>query len=189
MASQTTTRSVPELVIAAREGDRRALAELVAHFDGMVRGVAARLTHDREDAADAAQQTWLTVVERIGDVHSPECFAGWLATIARRHALRLVQDRERQMATDPQRLTVDTGSGEPVDVLVERADTALRVRRALARMPRERAQLLVEIVCNERPYAQVAMETGRAIGSLGPTRARYLKQLAREVELQGCAVA
>jgi RNA polymerase sigma factor (sigma-70 family) len=189
MATQTTTRSVPALVIAAREGDRRALAELVAAFDGMVRGVAVRLTHDHEDAADAAQQTWLTVIERIGDLRSPEYFPGWVAKIARRHALRLVQERGRQMATDPQSLTVDTDSGEAVEVLVERADMAVRVRRALARMPRERAQLLVEIVCNERPYAQVAMETGRAIGSLGPTRARYLKQLAREAELQGCAVA
>src|SRR4051794_2964484 len=150
----------------------------------MVRAVAARLTHDREDAGDVAQQTWLTVMERLGDLHTPECFPGWLATIARRHALRLLQGRRRETVTDPEVLPDDGDCGDAVELLVERADTAVRVRRALAGMPRERAHLLVEIVCNERPYAQVAKETGRPIGSPGPTRARYFRQLARAVELQ-----
>lgn len=178
-----------EMVIAAQRGDPAAFAELVTEFGHTVYRTALRVTRDPEDAADVAQQTWLTAMQKLPRLSRPESFPGWLGTTTRRHALRLVRDRDRVRATDPDVLDRCDVSRESVEVVVEGAETAERVRHGMARLPREHAYVLVELVCNGRPYKELAAELGRPVGSLGPSRARYLQQLAQEISALGVTAA
>lgn len=182
-------RDLADVVTAAQAGDAAAFAELVTRFGQTVYSTALRVTHDPEDAADVGQQTWLTAMQKLSALHSPECLPGWLVTTARRHALRLVRDRDRLRATDPEVLGRCVDAGETVEATVERGELVERVRRAISRLPRERAYVLVELVCNARPYKELAVELGRPIGSLGPSRARYLQQLAQEMCALGVTAA
>lgn len=172
---------VAGVVTAAQSGDPAAFAELVTRFEHTVYRTALRVTHDPEDAADVGQQTWLTVMQKLAGLRSPECFPGWLVTTARRSALRFVRDRDRLRATAPDVFDRCPDPGETVEVAVERGETVERLRRGIARLPRERAYVLVELVCNERSYKELAAELGRPVGSLGPSRARYLRKLAEEM--------
>jgi RNA polymerase sigma factor (sigma-70 family) len=166
------------LVEAATRGDARAFAALVARFDDLVFSVALGITHQREDAADVAQQTWLVLLSKIGTVQSGDALPGWLSTTARREALRVVRQRSRNVPLDGNALERLTDPADGPDHHAERRDLAQRVNQALHRLPRQRAAFLVQLVGHERPYVEVAAQFQLSPGSVGRVRARYLRELS-----------
>lgn len=170
------------LVLAAQGGDPDAMERLYDVFLPVVRAIALDVTRNPHDAQDVVQETWLRVILLIGQVRDPVCFPGWVTTTARREALRVVGKRrgtEVSWAAASEE-TVVSVEATP-DEVVERADRDVRVRQAMASLPRDRAALLVETVVRRRPYVEVSETLGRPTGSLGPLRSRYLDQLRREL--------
>lgn len=167
------------LVRAARGGDRAAFAELVARFDPMIRRLAVTITRSAEDADDVAQQTWLALLEKIDSLQQEEALPGWLATTARREALHVVRRRGRSVPLDGVVLDRAEDPAEGPEDQVAKQDLAERVRRALEQLPRQRRNLLIALVGQQRPYVEVSAEFAFSVGSLGPLRARCLQQFAR----------
>jgi RNA polymerase sigma factor (sigma-70 family) len=95
------------LVTAAQAGDRDAFAPLVDRWFDRCWEVAWRILHDRDLAADVAQDTLLIAWRRIGELARPASFGGWVLRIARNRALDRLQ-RERRM-----RPTADDDHLEP----------------------------------------------------------------------------
>lgn len=82
-----------ELVRKARGGDFAAFEALVAKHEGRVFALAMRLTRRREDAEDAVQETFLSVVEHLEDFREEATFLAWLLRIATNHALKILRKR------------------------------------------------------------------------------------------------
>jgi RNA polymerase sigma factor (sigma-70 family) len=174
--------SAPALVLAAQGGDARAVERLLEMFGPAVRAIAQGVTRDPHDAQDVVQETWLRVLLLIGQVRDPACFPGWVKTTARREALHVVQKRRRTEVGSIGPSEEDVACPDPrPDEVVARDDRDARVREAMARLPRDRAALLMETVVRQRPYIEVSRTLGRPTGSLGPLRSRYLDQLRREL--------
>jgi RNA polymerase sigma factor (sigma-70 family) len=173
-----------DLVSAVQRGDHAAFSELYDRFEGTILALAMLLTRNSNDAFDVCQQTWLTVFEKLGTLHAPERFPGWVTTTARRHALDVLRVRGRVQIMDANELGSHFDSSETAQEIVEREETSVMVRRGLALLAPERARVLIELVCNERSYRDAAEKLGRPIGSLGPSRARYLRQLAQNLDLE-----
>jgi RNA polymerase sigma factor (sigma-70 family) len=176
------------LVTAARGGDTPALVALTTRFASLIRASAMRITTDPDDLADISQQTWLIFLQRMDSVRTVEALPGWLATVARREALRVVRERRRTLPLDERTERLEDPGEGPEDHAV-RQDVADRVQEALARLPRRRAALLLEVVAERRPYREIAAELGYPVGSLGPLRARYLAQLSAELSASGVTAA
>ncbi|HZG95557.1 MAG TPA: sigma-70 family RNA polymerase sigma factor, partial [Mycobacteriales bacterium] len=83
--------SLTELVRAAADGDQRAWNALVDRFSRLVWAVARQHRLSEADAGDVAQATWLRLVENLASLREPEAVGGWLATTARREALRVIK--------------------------------------------------------------------------------------------------
>ena len=79
--------TVAELVLAAQQGDRDALEALVARFERSVVAFCLRHTRDLHDAQELAQDVFIQVLRKIGQLRKPECFGGWVRSIARRLAI------------------------------------------------------------------------------------------------------
>jgi len=175
MDDQTTT----ELVDAARAGDAEAWNHLVRRFLPLVRGVINRVRLSPADAADVNQTVWLRLVEHLDDLRDPRALPGWLATTARREALRAIDAKRRVSPVDPQEGGMEriASIGE-IDDLVLAAERAQAVRDGLAELPAQRRRLL-ELLVAEPPltYDEISRTLGIPIGSIGPTRARALGQL------------
>src|SRR4051794_12825258 len=84
-------RDLATLVIRAAGRDESAWAELVAEFGPMMRSIAAGFRLTAEEAADAAQTTWLRLLKHIGRIREPDRIAGWLATTMRRECGRTLR--------------------------------------------------------------------------------------------------
>lgn len=83
-----TPENDDDLMKAVKAGDQKAFSKLVKRHGGAVYGHLLRLfSGDRAKAEDAAQNTWLKVVEKCGTYESRGYFRAWLMTIARNHAI------------------------------------------------------------------------------------------------------
>jgi RNA polymerase sigma factor (sigma-70 family) len=176
------------LLTAACGGDEAAVVSLTTRYTSLVRASAMRITTNHEDLADITQQTWLIFLQRMDSIRTAEALPGWLATTARREALRVVRERRRTLSLDDTADRIEDPAETPADQVVRR-DVADRVQQALARLPRHRADLLLQVVGEPRPYREIAEDLGYRVGSLGPLRARYLTHLSAELVSCGITAA
>jgi RNA polymerase sigma factor (sigma-70 family) len=188
-AERRDAASVTRLVSAAANGDHRAWDALVDEFGGLVWAVARAHRLSDSDAADVAGATWLALVENLGRLREADRVGAWLATTARRECLRVLRNAQRQLPTG------DDFAERPADVtdigadlLAEERDAALW--RAFARLPERDQALLRLLVADPQPsYEEISAALRMPIGSIGPTRARSLERLRRELERDGVVAA
>jgi len=169
--------NLDQLIRAAAAGDQAAWNELVERFQGLVWATARSFRLSRADAADVAQTTWLRLVENLDRIREPERLAGWLATTARREALRHLRLHGRELASDEADL-FESPVDDPLEValLTEERDTTLW--RAFAQLSERCQTLLRLLVSEEEPsYEAIGAALDMPIGAIGPTRMRCLDKL------------
>jgi RNA polymerase sigma factor (sigma-70 family) len=167
-----------ELLHAAATGDPLAWRELVHRFEPVVAGTILDLGLQPADARDAAQRTWLQMVENHSKIRKPEALGGWLRTTARHECLRIIRERWRLDPLDDPDNAAYRDPTVDVEQAVVDADTVRRLRHLITTLPPRSALLLTELFRDETPgYAELARLTGIPIGSIGPTRGRALHLL------------
>ena len=83
------------LVTAAKCGDTQAFEDLVLRHKRRVFAVAQRITRNREDAEDVAQETFHKVFLHLDDFQEKSRFSSWLTRIAITESLILLRRRRR----------------------------------------------------------------------------------------------
>ena len=176
------TTSTTELLRDASAGDRTAWRELLRRFDPLVKATIVAHRLQLADAHDAAQATWLRMVEHHREIREPEALGGWLRTTATRECLRIIRDRQRHVPLDAEGEWLRDAAVHVEQSIVD-ADTADRMRSLVDALPPRAAVLVTELFGDDPPgYTELARRTGVPIGSIGPTRGRALRALRRLFE-------
>ena len=81
------------LVEQAKAGDFAAMESLLVKYERQVFGVARRIVQQHQDAEEVTQQTFLSVIEHLGEFREESQFRTWLLRIATNHALALLRKR------------------------------------------------------------------------------------------------
>jgi RNA polymerase sigma factor (sigma-70 family) len=178
--------SIPDLVAAARDGDKAAWDELVERFAPLVWSVCRRFRLSDADTADVGQAVWLYLVEQLPVLREPAALPGWLATTTRRECLRVVnagRKRERREVAADFDLTLDSHAPDVDEWLLEE-ERNVAIRAAFAELP-PRCQQLLLLLLRDPPlhYTQIGAEMGMQVGGIGPTRARCLEKMRRSPAL------
>jgi RNA polymerase sigma factor (sigma-70 family) len=183
LADQPEIRS---LVGAAATGDEGAWNALVDRFSPLVYAIVRGFRIDPADAADVNQTVWLRLVENLGRLREPEHVGAWLATTTRNECLRALRLASRQVPTDDEAVFDRPDPDERTDRLLLLSERDAALWRAFEELP-ERCRHLLRVVIADPPpsYEEVAAAVGLSVGSVGPTRARCLKQLRQSAELAG----
>ena len=172
-----------ELLHAAGTGDQVAWRELVHRFEPVVAGTILDLGLQPADARDAAQRTWLQMVENHSKIRKPEALGGWLRTTARHESLRIMRERWRVEPLDDADDVALPDPAVDVEQTAVDADTTRRLRHLITLLPPRSALLLTVLFGDEPPgYAELARITGIPVGSIGPTRGRALRVVRRMFE-------
>lgn len=179
--------AVKELVSAANTGDQESWNRLVDTFAGLVWSVIRAHQLFGAEAADVSQTVWLRCVEHLDRIREPEHLASWLATTARHECFRVSRKAGRS-------LVVDEVPEPPTDSFADHAGLSATIaaedRRAVAaaleHIP-ERCQRLLRLLVADPPlgYDTIGELLDMPKGSIGPTRARCLAHLRRELEAAG----
>lgn len=160
------------LLDACRSGDARAWREVVGRYERLVFSIPLRYGLSREDAADVCQAAFTALLEQLDAVRDGTRLGAWLATVARRHAWRLLSRARREQGV------VRAAESEPVEPIAD-AERLLWVTDGLLALGGPCRELLLALYFDESEpsYAEVARRLDRPVGSIGPTRARCLRQL------------
>src|SRR2546423_12036833 len=97
-----------EMVSAAALGVAAAWDALVDRYARLVWAVARAFGLSDADAADVSQTTWLRLAEHLPRLREPERIGAWLATTARREAMRALARARREQPLD----SIDLADGE-----------------------------------------------------------------------------
>ncbi|NUT52109.1 MAG: sigma-70 family RNA polymerase sigma factor [Saccharothrix sp.] len=173
-------------VVAARDGDRRALDVLVADLTPLVWHVARGHGLDRSTAEDVVQTVWLALLRHLDRLVEPRALAGWLVVATRREAQRTWTPARREAAlSDELAEQLESEYGLPEDAaLVDDRDH--RLWRAFGRLSQRCQELLrLTVLAGRAEYRAVAEALSMPRGSIGPTRGRCLTLLRTHLDAEG----
>jgi RNA polymerase sigma factor (sigma-70 family) len=81
------------LVSMAKEGDQKALEELVLQIQDKIYGLALRMLYHPSDAEDASQEILLKIVTHLGTFRGESSFSTWTYRVAANHLLTMRKRR------------------------------------------------------------------------------------------------
>jgi len=170
------------LVRRARTGDERAWAQLVDKYNRVLWAVARAHRLRDADAADVVQATWVKLMDHLDRLQEPARVGAWLATTARRECLRVLGSARHELLPGdalPEAPSADPAPG--AELLLAERDATLW--RAFGRLrPSDQALLRLLIADRAPSYEEISAALDMPIGSIGPTRARALERLRRELQ-------
>ena len=174
--------SVRDLVARARSGDRQAWDALVERYAPLIWSICRRHRLGQADADDVGQSVWLRLLDQLDRVREPAALPGWLSTTTRRECLRVLSAAQGPHATiyalDVESLPDQQAGTADQELLAAERHAALRA--AFTQLPPNGQQLLALLTADPpTPYADISAQLGIPVGSIGPTRSRYLDKIRR----------
>ena len=181
-ANSPADPSVSDLVGRARSGDRQAWDALVERYAPLIWSICRRHRLGRADADDVGQSVWLRLLNQLDRVREPAALPGWLATTTRRECLHVLSAAQGPHATiyalDVESLPDQRAGTADQELLAAERHAALRA--AFTQLPPNGQQLLALLTADPpTPYADISAQLGIPVGSIGPTRSRYLDKIRR----------
>jgi RNA polymerase sigma factor (sigma-70 family) len=184
-AHQIDNAKVGRLIGIAAAGDEMSWQQLVQCFHGMLHSIARSYRLCDADIADVVQTTWLKLVEHLDGLHDPERVGPWLATTVRRECLAVLGRAGRQIAYGDDCPECEGTEPRPGEEMLQ-AERDRMLWSGVARLRGTDQALLRLLVADERPgYDEISSSLGMPVGSIGPTRARALARLRRELARDG----
>jgi RNA polymerase sigma-70 factor (ECF subfamily) len=162
----TSWTDLAVLVRRAQRGDREAFGTLVEQFQPTVYAIALRRLGNPNDAMELAQEVFLHVLRRIGQLREPERFAGWLRQVAVRMAINRATRRVAPPSVEVGVLENASGRpDEPLDQLISR-ERAERLWEALGQLKSLDREALDAFYIRGHSLIEIAEMLGVPLGTV-----------------------
>jgi len=166
---------------ASRGGDRRALEEVIRHYQDRVAGFIISIVGRESDYEDLCQTAFVKMAFALPKLRSPEIFEPWLFRIARNvcidHLRRL---RWRRIFVPFTREHEQVSVEEP-----EEGSRTSAFEAALLQLPAEQREIIGLLRERDWSYEELAEITNSSVSAVGTrlfrARAR-LRKLLKEIE-------
>jgi RNA polymerase sigma factor (sigma-70 family) len=182
-----------DLARRAAAGDHAAFAELYDRYERRAYNLCYRITGSADDAADATQETFLKVLERLPKLRERELnFAAYVMTAARNASYDLIERRKRATPTSefPEVASADDHDAPERSALRDAHQEQIRL--ANLKLPERQREVLALRELNELSYDEVARIMGMNQNSVAQliSRARInLRDGLRQTALGSVASA
>ncbi len=187
MSNDPIYADVEVLVRKCRMGDSRSWGLLVERFEALVWSSINRVGLKAEDAEDTFQKVFLILYRSLDKIESARSLPKWLATTATREAIRQYQATKSKSLPNledfenlDQLLAAEDATVEEMALLASNSDM---IRRAMKLLPGKCPELLAILYSeSDNSYEDVRAKLGIPSGSIGPTRARCIERLRKELQ-------
>lgn len=149
-----------------RHRQTRLYAAVVAKYSGMVLSKALCITHDKELAAEVAQQTFIKAYTSLDSWAGGESLGPWLSVISQHLAINMMNEMKRRSA-EP--ITEDVPDDDCSEEHEERLE---QLRKALQQLPAQDREMV-------RLHYFQNLKTDEVAGKMGLTQANVLVRLHR----------
>lgn len=120
------------LVMAAIDGNAKAMELLVSRWQKRLWHYVHRRTSDTQATWDITQQCWLDIIKGIRRLNDPACFKAWVYRIATNKLVDWLKSKERE-----RRIELDLATAED-----QANDDDLRVQELLGKLKHESRTVL-----------------------------------------------
>ena len=192
-----------QLVDAAKAGDASALSDLLDAWQHRLFNVCLRMLTHRDDAAEAAQETMLKVVQHIGNFDGRSKVGTWMIRIAMNESISTLRKRKRRytesldagsdgsQASALRKQVVDQREPSP-ELSVQTSEELAHLQTALARIDEDYRSVLILRDIEQMDYQQIADVLDAPLGTVKSRlfrarlalRQQMLKQIERPHEPQ-----
>ena len=176
-----------DLVATFLAGDERAFSTLVERHQTRVFNVALRVLGNPEDARDATQDAFVSMLRKLSQFRGESAFTTWLHRVTVNACYDILRKRRRQPML---RLIADEDDpvpdiGPPVADHADATVDAVDVAAALRLIPEEYRVTLVLADVQDLPYEEIARVLDVPIGTVKSRVHRGRVALARAMGLAG----
>ena len=180
-----------ELVASCLSGESSAWEALIHRYQRLIYSIPIKKGFSAVDAADVFQSVCVLLLEKLSTLRKHDKIASWLMTTTTRECWRVAAQWRREgpaETRDPDdhrdKLSEMADSkplAEEESVLLERQQI---LRQAIDGLP-DRCRRLISMLFYDKDdpsYADIARSLKIPVASVGPTRARCLEKLKKELE-------
>jgi len=167
-----------ELILAAREGDGSAFAELIRPQYRVAFRVAYGLLHNADEAEDAVQEAAFKAWLRLGNLREGASLRPWFLAIVANQCRTVSRSRWWSVvkAESPE------GEGRSVDLAA-----AVDLRRALLRLGHDERLIVVLRYYLDMPFEEIATTLGISTKAARTRVERAVRRLRPIIQIQGAA--
>lgn len=172
------------LVNLCMAGDQAAMVRLVQRYQGQVFGLCYRMLGQRQDAEDAAQETFTRMLKSLDGWDQQRDFEPWLLAIAGNRCRTALAKRGRRPASQPM---IDIFADDSDDLQAAQV-LAEEVNLALSKIRVEYREAFVLFHEHELSYAEIAESLNCPLGTVKTwvhrARREIIEQLTQRDVLQ-----
>ena len=167
-----------DLLVRALRGASDAFGELVMRHQTGVFNVCYRILHERSEAEDLAQETFIRAYDRLHTFDLEREFGPWVRRVAANLCLNHLEARKPLAALDEER---DADESQKPERQVEFKERSAQVRQALAALPAH-YRIVVELRhYQELSYDEIASELNIPLSDVKSHLFRARKILAEKL--------
>lgn len=186
---QKDDRNMQKVIRAAQKGDERSFEVLLTALERQVYRLCYAMTHSREDAEDATQETLIKLWRNLPSYRFECPILPYTLRMARNTALDLLRRRNARVQTVS--LTIQDGEGESETISIadpdeyadparayERKEKIEAVRRAIEQLPPDSRDIVLLKDVEGYSYEQIGHVLQIGEGTVKSRLARARKKLA-----------
>ena len=165
-----------ELIKAAAKGDQSAFSELVTAYERLVYNTAKSKVFSHEDAMDVSQEVFIKIWRSLPNWRGECRFATWIYKVcvnASLDFLRRAPEETESLSGRPD----EDGEERPLEIAdesvsaspessLERNETTMAVRRAIAKLPDDQRQIVVLRDIDGYTYEEIAEMLSLGLGTV-----------------------
>jgi len=167
-----------------KRDDREAFAELVGLFQKKIFSLAYNFFHDREDALEIVQETFMRVYEKIGSFRPEYSLQSWLYRLAYNLCVDYYRKFEKKRKLQDNFADVAERHPAPVEssqALWESQRTATAIERAVQGLSLRQREVFVLKYRQGMKLQQVAETMAVSLGTVKALHHRALHRIRQEV--------
>jgi RNA polymerase sigma-70 factor (ECF subfamily) len=163
-----------------RRGDRAAAEELVDCYYERIYLFMRAVGHDRQISEDLTQETFLRAWYHIGQLRDGKALNGWLFRIAGNVSRLYWRKHKGVDATGSEGLETPLGGPNGLEG-ASGQEQSMRLRKAVARLPRKLRQAIVLHYMDQLTISEAADAAGVRLGTLKSRLNRAIEALRKQM--------
>ena len=168
-----------QLIDQIDAGNTAAFAQLYRRHKNSLYTFCFRLLHDRDDAVDVVQETFVKIHNRLWSLKDSSSFRTWMFAIARNEVYVVFRRRKTTNGLNEEAELV-RGEETPLDIVIGEERTEL-VQRFLGKLKPEYREVLILREYEQLSYAEIAEVTGDTESSVKSRLFKARKSLMQKL--------
>ncbi len=167
-----------DLILQARRGEAQAFGELVTRYQTSVFNICYRILHERGEAEDLAQESFIRAYDRIHTFDIEREFGPWVRRVAVNLCLNHLDSQKVTVELDDER---DADSAQLPEAVQEVKERSEQIHHALASLPAQYRVIIELRHYQEMSYEEIAAQLNIPLSDVKSHLFRARKILAEKL--------